>query len=48
MEYATKFNELSRFTPIYVATYEMRMEGFEQGLKGKLKEAVADHSYANF
>jgi len=33
MEYAAKFNKLSRFAPNQVATKEMRMNRFEQGLK---------------
>ena len=37
MEYAAKFNELSCFTPNQVATKEMRMDHFEQGLKGQIK-----------
>ena len=48
MECAAKFNKLSHFTPVYMTTDEMRMERFELGLKGKLKEAVASHFYANF
>jgi len=32
MEYAAKFNELSRFAPHQVATEEMKMDHFEQGL----------------
>jgi len=47
VEYAAKFYELTRFAPIYVATNEMRMERFEHGLKGKLKEAIVGHSYIN-
>jgi len=34
MEYAAKFNELSCFAPHQVATEEMKMDPFEQGLKG--------------
>ena len=36
MEYATKFNELSRFAPHQVDTEERRMDHFEQGLGGTL------------
>jgi len=36
MEYATKFNELSRFAPHQVDTEERRMDHFEQGLRGTL------------
>ena len=37
MEYAAKFNELSRFALNQVATEEMRMNHFEQGLRGEIK-----------
>jgi len=37
MEYAVKFNELSQFIPNQVATEEMRMDHFEQGLRGEVK-----------
>jgi len=45
MEYATKFNELSRFTLNQVATEEMRMDHFEQGLKGSIKSMIVGHSF---
>ena len=35
IEYAVKFNALSRFAPNQVATEEMRMDHFKQGSKGK-------------
>jgi len=34
---ATKFNKLSRFAPDQVATEEMRMDHFKQGLSGEVK-----------
>jgi len=37
MEYAVKFNELSHFAPTQIATKEMRMDHFEQRLKGEVK-----------
>jgi len=37
MEYAAKFNELSRFASNQVATKEMTMDHFEPGLKGSIK-----------
>ena len=40
MEYATKFDELSRFAPNQVATEEMRIDHFEQGLKGSIKSMI--------
>jgi len=48
MEYTAKFNELSRFAPNQVATEEMRMNHFEQGLKGEIKQRIAGYAYANF
>lgn len=47
-EYAAKFNELSRFAPNQVATEEMRMDHFEQGLRGEIKQIIAGYAYANF
>jgi len=37
IEYAAKFSELSRFTPNQVATEEMRMDCFDQGLRREVK-----------
>jgi len=37
MEYAAKLNELSCVTLNQVATKEMRMDHFKQGLKGSIK-----------
>jgi len=37
IEYAVKFNELSRFAPNQVATEEMRVDHFELGLRGEVK-----------
>ena len=37
IEFAAKFSEVSRFTPNQVATDEMRMGHFEQGLRGEVK-----------
>jgi len=37
MEYAAKFNELSQFVSNQVATEEMRVDHFEQGLRGAVK-----------
>jgi len=48
MGYAAKFNKLSCFGPVYIATDDIRMEWFERGLKGTLKEAITSHSYTNF
>ena len=48
MEYAAKFNELSRFAPNQVATEEMRMNHLEQGLKEEIKQIIAGYAYTNF
>jgi len=47
IEYAVKFNELSRFTPNQVPTEKMRMDHFEQGLNGEVKQTIAGHTYLN-
>ena len=48
MEYATKFNELSRFAPNQVTAEEMKMDHFEQGLKGPIKRMIARHVFTSF
>jgi len=48
MEYAAKFNELSRFAPNQVATKEMRMDYFEQGLRGEVKQIISRRTYDSF
>jgi len=48
MEYAAKFNELSRFTPHQVATEEMKMDHFEQGLQGSIRSMIAGQTFENF
>jgi len=47
MEYATKFNELILFTLGQVATEEMRMDHFEQGMKGSIKSMIVGHPFDN-
>jgi len=47
MEYAAKFNELTRFAANEVATEEMRMNHFEEGLKGEIKQIIAGYAYTN-
>ena len=37
MEYATKFNEISRFAPHQVNIEERKMDHFEQGLRGDIR-----------
>ena len=46
--YAATFNELSQFAPNQVATEEMRMNHFEQGLRGEVKQIIAGYTYDNF
>ena len=48
VEYAAKFNELSHFAPTQVATEKMRIDHFEQGLRGEVKQIIAGHAYVNF
>ena len=48
MEYAAKFNELSRFTANQVATEEIRRDHFQLGLKGEVKQMTAGYGYSNF
>jgi len=48
MEYVAKFNELSRFAPNQVVTEEMRMDHFEQGLRGEVKQIIAGYTYDSF
>ena len=45
VEYAAKFNELSRFAPNQVATEEMRMDHFEQELRGEVKQIIVGYTY---
>ena len=48
MEYATRFNELSRFAPHQVDTEERRMDHFEQGLRRDIRAMIAGQTFANF
>jgi len=48
MEYAAKFSELSHFTPIQVDIEKIKMDHFEQELKGNIKYIAVGHAYANF
>ena len=48
MDYVAKFNELSRFAPNQVATEEMRMDHFEQGLRGEVKQIIVGYTYDRF
>jgi len=48
MEYAAKFNKLSRFALNQVATEEIKRDNFEQGLKGSIKLVIGGHSFDNY
>lgn len=48
MEYATQFNELSRFVPHQVSTEERRMDLFGQGLRGDVRSLLAGQVFDNF
>ena len=48
LEYVAKFNELSRFAPNQVATEEMKVDHFEQGLKGSIKSMIVGHSFDSY
>jgi len=37
IEYAAMFNEMSHFAPNQVAIEEIRIDHFEQGVKGEIK-----------
>jgi len=43
VEYTAKFNEHSHFLPNEVATKEMKIDHFEQGLKGSIRSMVTGH-----
>ena len=47
IEYPAKFNEL-RFTLTQVATEEMKMDHFAQGLKGSIKSMITGHSFNSY
>ena len=48
MEYASRFNELSRFSPHQVSTEVRKMDHFEQGLRGDIKSMIAGQTFENF
>jgi len=48
IEYAARFNELNRFALNQVVTEQMRMDHFEQGLKGEIKQIIAGYTYTSF
>ena len=48
LEYAAKFNEPNHFAPKQVATEEMKMNYFEQGLRGSIKSTIAGHIFDSY
>jgi len=48
IEYAARFNELSRFALHQVNTQERKMDHFEQGLRGDIKSIIAGQTFTNF
>ena len=48
MEYAAKFNELSRFALHQVNTEERKMDHFEQGLRGDIKSVLAGQTFTSY
>jgi len=48
MEYAARFNELSRFALHQVNTEERKMDHFEQGLRGDIKSVIARQTFTSF
>ena len=48
MEYVARFNELSQFGPHKVATEEMKMDHFEQGLQRSIRSIIASQTFQNF
>jgi len=48
MEYAARFNELSRFAMHQVNTKERKMDHFEHGLRDHVKYVIAGKTFANF
>jgi len=48
LDYATKFNELSHFSPHQINTEERRMNHFEQGLRGDIRSMIAGQTFDNF
>jgi len=48
MEYAARFNELSRFAMHQLNTEERKMDHFEQGLRGDIKSVIAGQTFTSF
>jgi len=48
LEYASKFMELSRFAPTFVADERFKMNRFEAGLNPTIKEKMSVHQYTSY
>jgi len=48
LEYASKFMELSRFAPTFVADERLKMNRFEAGLNPTIKERMSVQQYASY
>ena len=48
MDYAAKFNELSRFAPHQVNIEERKMDHFKQGLRADIKSVTACQNFDHF
>jgi len=48
LEFASKFMELSRFTPTFVADERLKMNRFEAGLNPASKERMSVRQYTTY
>jgi len=48
LEYASKFIELSRFAPVYIADEKIKMNQFEAGLNLGIKEKMSVRHYTSY
>jgi len=47
LEYASKFIELSRFNPAFIADERLKMNRFQAGLNSAIKERMSVRQYAS-
>ena len=48
LEYASKFMELSRFTPAFIADEKLKLNRFEVGLNPNLKRRISVHRCVSY
>ena len=48
LEYASKFMELSHFSPVFVADERLKMNRFEAGLNPTIKERMSVQQYVSY